>query len=357
MRYLVVFALFALSMITYMDRVRISTVKDPIARDLGLTDSAMGMVFGPFALGYALAQIPSGWFADRFGPRIALAAVVSSWRGLTALTDAAWSLTSLIAIRNWLPVAERGRANGVLFSGSRLGAVLSFPLLAWILARWQWRTAFLLLGADGVLWAAVCLLWFRDHPPKPLPVEAASGKSSITLREIFRSKAIGLAMAQFFASNLTFFLCLSRMLPYLKKQSQLADREAALYAMAPLVFGATSQGILGFALATIGVHSVTQMANPATAVACFTLAAFGADMTIRPSWVYCADITGQNTGGVSGSTNMLGNFGSFVSANAFPYLYGLTGKRLCLFLRRRCAQRHRGRPLVPHAIAGGGVNR
>ena len=51
-----------------------------------LADSAMGLVFSAFALGYALAQIPSGWFADKAGPRIALAVVVTAWSALTALT-------------------------------------------------------------------------------------------------------------------------------------------------------------------------------------------------------------------------------------------------------------------------------
>src|SRR3954466_2764856 len=130
MRFAVVFALFLLSMITYIDRVCISTAKDPIASELGLSDSAMGMVFSAFALGYALAQIPAGWFADKAGPRTALAVVVAVWSGLTALTGTARSLASLVAIRflfgvgeagafpgsaraicNWLPVGERGRAN------------------------------------------------------------------------------------------------------------------------------------------------------------------------------------------------------------------------------------------------------
>ena len=68
-RYGVVFFLFVLSMITYIDRVCISAAKDPIAAELSLSDSAMGLVFSAFALGYALAQIPTGRLADRFGPR------------------------------------------------------------------------------------------------------------------------------------------------------------------------------------------------------------------------------------------------------------------------------------------------
>jgi ACS family glucarate transporter-like MFS transporter len=145
MRYLVVVGLFILSMITFIDRACIATAKDPISRDLALSDAAMGMVFGAFALGYALAQIPSGWLADRFGPRSVLALVVIAWSALTAVTGLAWNFSSLVAIRflfgvgeagafpgsarairNWLPAGERGRANGALFSGSRVGAALSF---------------------------------------------------------------------------------------------------------------------------------------------------------------------------------------------------------------------------------------
>ena len=372
MRYAVVFALFVLSMITYIDRVCIATAKEPISAELGLSDSAMGMVFGAFALGYALAQIPSGWFADRFGPRVALAAVVTAWSALTALTGAAWSLVSLVTIRflfgvgeagafpgsaraicNWLPSGERGRANGVLFSGSRLGAAFSFPLLAWMLTRYQWRTAFFILGLLGAAWAAVWLLWFRDHPAKPLPVEG-SAAVSISLANVFRSPPMLLAMLQYFASNFTFFICLSWMLPYLKLQYHLANDVAAAYAIPPLLLGAASQwvtgwlvdrlyrsqwrawsrripGMAGFALATLGVLAVTRAATPGAAVLAFTLAAFGADMTISPSWVFCADIAGKNAGSVSGSMNMVGNIGSFVSANAFPYLQGATGSASAYF--------------------------
>ena len=99
MRYLVVGGLFILSMITFIDRACIATAKESISLDLALSDAAMGLVFGAFALGYALAQIPSGWLADRFGPRAVLALFVIAWSALTALTGLAWNLSSLVAIR------------------------------------------------------------------------------------------------------------------------------------------------------------------------------------------------------------------------------------------------------------------
>jgi ACS family glucarate transporter-like MFS transporter len=373
-RYAVVFVLFVLSMITYIDRACISTAKDPIARDLGLSDAAMGMVFGAFALGYALAQIPSGWFADRAGPRVALTTVVAAWSLFTALTGAAWNYASLAVIRflfgvgeagafpgstraffNWLPASERGRANGVLFSGSRIGAALAFPLLVWMLQVWQWRLSFVILGAVGIAWAAFWFFWFRDHPPVPVPVEPGFQPPQIGLRDVFGSRGMLLAMTQYFAGNFTFFICLSWMNPYLKKQYALTDQQAAAYSMAPLLLGAGSQWITGFlvdllfksrlrawsrrlpamagfALSAAGLIAVTRCDTAFPAVVALTIATFGAEMTISPSWAYCTDIAGRNSGGVSAAMNMLGNIGSFVSANAFPWLYTLSGSASAYFL-------------------------
>lgn len=374
-RYAVVFVLFIISMITFIDRVCISAAKEPIATELHLSDAAMGLVFSAFALGYAIAQIPAGWFADKAGPRLALSVVVALWSALTALTGAAWSFTSLVVIRlvfgmaeagafpgaaraicNWLPTGERGRANGFLFSGARIGGAVSFPLLAWMLTAWQWRTSFLILGALGIAWAIFWMLWFRDWPAQRLPEDTspltATGGG---LSKILRSRPMILAMFQYFAGNFTFFIGLSWMLPYLKRQYHLGDSEAATYAMAPLLVGASSQwfagwlvdrvyrsrlrvwsrrlpGIVGFALAAAGMVAVTTANSPGSAVAWFTLAVFGADMTVSPSWVFCADIAGKDTGRVSGAMNMLGNVGSFASANAFPYLERVTGSASAYFL-------------------------
>src|SRR5207302_2514806 len=110
------------------------------------------------------------------------------------------------AIVNWLPPAERGRANGILFSGSRFGGAVSFPLLAWMLARWHWRTSFWILGGLGLVWALFWLLWFRDYPKAISKADPVASQGGIGLSEIFRSLPVGLAMFQYFASNFTFFI-------------------------------------------------------------------------------------------------------------------------------------------------------
>jgi ACS family glucarate transporter-like MFS transporter len=367
-KYLVVASIFILSLITYIDRAAISSAKGAIATDLSLSDSAMGAVFSAFALGYAMAQIPSGWFADKFGPRIALTAVVTLWSLFTALTGAVSRFATLLAVRflfgvaeagafpgsarvfyNWLSAGERGLANGILFSGALLGGGVAFPFYAWLLGTYGWRGAFYFLAVPGLAWALGWLLWFRDHPPRPVQQAAVfTPDPPFTFGQVFRSKAMVLVMFQYFAGNFTFFICISWMYPYLSEHYSLSHAQAAGYSMIPLLSGSTANwvagflvdlfyrsgrlawsrrmpAIFGFLLAATGILLVTGAGSPETAVAAFALAMFGVEMTISPSWAYCLDIGGKKSGALSGAMNMVGNFGGFVSANAFPYLQRLTG--------------------------------
>jgi ACS family glucarate transporter-like MFS transporter len=182
-RLVVLAALFFLSMILYLDRAAISSAKTSVTTALSLSDAAMRAVFSAFALGYAFAQIPSGWLADRFGPRVTLAFVVALWSVFTVLTGVASGLATLLVVRflfgaaeagafpgsarviyNWLPPRMHGIANGILFSGALVGGAVAFPFFQWLLGAHGWRMAFFLLGVPGGVWAFCWLFWFRDFP-------------------------------------------------------------------------------------------------------------------------------------------------------------------------------------------------
>ena len=372
-RYVVVAALFVLSLILYIDRAAISSAKGPIAADLSLSDAQMGAVFSAFALGYAAAQIPSGWFADRFGPRRALATVVVLWSLFTSLTGAMSGLTPLLLVRflfgvseagafpgsarvfyNWLPASERGIANGILFSGALMGGAVAFPISAWLLEHYSWRGTFYILGVPGVIWASCWSIWFRDYPQERIAHETAAATAAHGLGSVLRSRGILLAMIQYFAGNFTFYICISWMHPYLIEQYKLTQSQAARYAMIPLLCGASANwvagllvdalykspwqawsrrlpGVAGFALATAGVFWVSFADSPMSAIIGFAIATFGVEMTISPSWAFCLDIGGKSTGTVSATMNMAGNFGGFVSTNAFPLLRRLTGSAAAYF--------------------------
>jgi MFS transporter, ACS family, glucarate transporter len=372
-RHLVVAALFLLSLITYIDRAAISTAKRPMAEDLSLSDAQMGLVFSAFALGYAAAQIPAGWFADRIGPRRALAIVVVLWSLLTSLTGAMTGFSALLVVRflfgvseagaypgsarvfyNWLPAAKRGIANGILFSGGLLGAAFAFPVYTWLLENYDWRGAFYLLGIPGLIWAAAWMTWFRDHPREPVVHQVVTAGPDQRVGAILRSRAMLLAMFQYFAGNFTFYICISWMHPYLLERYGLTQGEASRYAMVPLVCGAAANwvsglmvdalyksslrpwsrripGMTGFVLAATGVLWVSVADTPSAAIFGFAVATFGVEMTISPSWSFCLDIGGRNSGTVSAAMNMAGNFGGFASTNAFPLLHRLTGSPATYF--------------------------
>ena len=372
-RHLVLAALFVLSLILYIDRAAISTAKGPIAAELALSDAQMGAVFSAFALGYAAAQIPSGWLADRIGPRRALAIVVVLWSLFTSLTGAMRRLTPLLAVRflfgvaeagafpgsarvfyNWLPAAERGIGNGILFSGALLGGAVAFPIGAWLLEHHSWRGTFYILGIPGVLWAICWMIWFRDYPRERIAPEAAGAVGERSVGSILRSRGILLAMVQYFAGNFTFYICISWMHPYLIEQYGLTPSQAARYSTIPLLCGASANwvagfvvdslyksswrawsrrlpGVVGFALATVGVSWVAFADSPTSAIIGFATATFGVEMTISPSWAFCLDIGGKSSGTVSATMNTAGNLGGFVSTNAFPLLRGLTGNAATYF--------------------------
>src|SRR5678815_1854192 len=174
---------FLLAVITYLDRICISAAAPSIMRDLGLNLEQMGVVFSAFTLAYSLFEVPSGWLGDVRGPRRVLTRIVLWWSGFTMLTGAAAGLRSLVAIRflfgageagafpnllrafsAWFPPQERGKANGLLFLGSRVGGMLSTPIALLLVNRIGWRQSFVAFGALGLVWAIAWYAWFRDRP-------------------------------------------------------------------------------------------------------------------------------------------------------------------------------------------------
>src|SRR6201997_1050064 len=85
-RWFLVFWLFVLSAVSYLDRVNISIAGGSIVDAYHLTDVQLGKVFSALVAGYALFQTVGGHLADRFGPRRVLAAGVVWWGIFTALT-------------------------------------------------------------------------------------------------------------------------------------------------------------------------------------------------------------------------------------------------------------------------------
>ena len=95
LRWLILGLLFAISVVTYIDRVNISVTARQMLPALGLTEQELGLVFSAFVVGYALFQIPGGWLGDRWGIRVVLMIALIWWSCFTAWT--AIAATSFLA--------------------------------------------------------------------------------------------------------------------------------------------------------------------------------------------------------------------------------------------------------------------
>ena len=167
-RAILVFLTFLHTVNLYIDRAAISAGRNSIVSDLGLTDIQFGWAMAMFTLGYALFQAPTGYFADRRGPRFVLTAIIIFWSACTALTAAVINYVQLLVVRfifgageagafpalskvvyNWFPLKERGIVQGINFSGSRIGAAFTLPLVAWMISEIGWRWSFILVVLVG----------------------------------------------------------------------------------------------------------------------------------------------------------------------------------------------------------------
>src|ERR1044071_6132444 len=182
-RYVVLGLTVAAYMITYMDRVVISSAAPTIGEEMGFDVVTMGWVLSSFRWAYALFQIPGGWLGDRIGPRRALTLIVTWWSIFTSATALAWNAGSMIAIRSlfgigeagafpiatrslsrWMLPSERGFAQGITHAGSRLAAASTPILVVGLIEAYGWRSAFVSFGSLGLVWAAWWYWYYRDTP-------------------------------------------------------------------------------------------------------------------------------------------------------------------------------------------------
>jgi ACS family glucarate transporter-like MFS transporter len=187
-RYLLAVLLFVLSGIAFLDRTNISIAGLQISAEYGLGNQHLGWIFSAFLVGYAGFQIPAGWLAARYGPRLVLTFGVLWWGVVTELTallppGMPHAVAVLIAIRfalgagesvvypaanqfvaQWIPPQERGFVNGLIFAGVGAGSGLTPPLLTWLITGHGWRAAFVFSAVVGLIAGVVWWYAARDTP-------------------------------------------------------------------------------------------------------------------------------------------------------------------------------------------------
>ena len=224
---LTLWVLLIVYIFNFLDRQIVNILAEPISRDLGLSDTKIGLMTGiAFAAFYTFLGIPIARFADR--PKTNRVGLISVslvvWSGMTALCGMAQNFVQLLLARIGVGVGEAGctpaahsliadlappekRASAISFYslGIPIGSLLGMLIGGLIADAYGWRAAFLVAGLPGILLAVVVYFVIRD-PRMSAQLAAAQPKPAISTAEAFKEivasrafimLAIGGAMAAF----------------------------------------------------------------------------------------------------------------------------------------------------------------
>jgi sugar phosphate permease len=382
-RHAVLWLTVAAYMITYMDRVVISTAAPSIQEELGFSLVTMGWIFSTFQIAYALFQIPGGWLGDRFGPRRALTGIVVWWSAFTAGTALTWSAPSMLVCRflfgageagafpiatrslsRWMLPSERGFAQGITHAGARLGAAVTPVLVVFLILHYGWRAPFFTFALVGLLWAAFWFYFYRDTPAEHESVneaergliagalgEAPSGARAgrIPWRQLLGNSQMWLVASMYFCYAYSIGIFLTWFPKYLNDAREFSLVEMGIFASLPLMAGVVGDiaggtvsdhllkrsgnlttsrrivAVVGFLIAAATIPLAVLAGNPIVCVAWFCLAVFGLELTVGVSWAVTLDIGGNYAGSVSAIMNTFGNVGGAIASAATGYIVTASG--------------------------------
>jgi sugar phosphate permease len=369
--------IFTLTVITYLDRLCISAAMPAISAEFNFTPDQKGWIFAAFSIAYAAFEVPSGWLGDRFGARLALTRIVLWWSAFTSLTAASVGFKSMVALRflfgageagafpniaravsQWFPSREHGRAMSVSFLGLAAGSTLA-PLIVFSLLKWQsWRWIFVEFGLIGLVWCAVWHRWFRDRPEDHPAVDEAElrairsdeaeennpGRSHrVPWSALLKSPNLMFICLMYFAYGYGLYFYITWLPTYLKEARGFSTGSTMWFSALPWLisfpgfwFGgwitdrlARRTGDLKLARCGVGASGYTAGAATIVAVALIedrvvsaTLLAFALcfqTTTISAAWAVCLDVGRRNAGVVSGFMNTVGNIGGAIAPVVVGY--------------------------------------
>lgn len=214
----------------FLDRSILNILAEPIKRDLNFSDTQLGLLTGfAFALFYSVMALPIARFADRpetNRPRL-IAICVALWSAMTMACGAVTSYGQLLGARvlvaigesgagpavvtlmdEQVPPARRSRYFAIYGLGVPLGTLCGLLIGGWVVDLFNWRIAFLVVGAPGLLLAlAVKLLLGEPREMNKRTMSTGGTGVADVFRTIARSPALcwllaGNAMSGLFAVGL-----------------------------------------------------------------------------------------------------------------------------------------------------------
>ncbi len=382
-RYVVLGLTISAYMLTYVDRVVISSAVPSIQKEFGFSIVTMGWILSAFQWTYAIFQIPGGWLGDRIGPRRAMTLIVTWWSIFTCATVVAWNASSMALIRflfgmgeagsfpiatrslsRWMLPTERAFAQGATHAGSRLGGAITPALVVLIIVHYGWRTAFVCCGALGLVWSAVWFWYYRDTPEEHRSVnpgerelirsslELARGAKSmqnVPWRTILLSPQMWILSAMYSCYGYNLSVYLVWFPKYLNDHRHFNLKQMGFYASLPLLAGVVGDifggwfsdwlakrsgdlksarrnvGAGGFLLSAVCMVPAALTTNSLTSVWLSCLAMFAIESTVGASWAITLDIGCDSAGAVSAVMNTCGNLAGAIGAALSAYLVVFQG--------------------------------
>lgn len=375
-------AFFIIGVIAYMDRSNISIIAAPMMEDLHLSKTQFGLLASFFSLGYALMQVPSGFLAEKFGPRKMLTISLVWWSAFTILTGLVKNHGLLYSVRFlfgvgeapmypsnavfnsfWFAKNEKGRASSALLAGSYFGPVIAPVVTIAIVNMFGWQAVFYIFGFVGII---IALLWFiiaKDLPEQHRMVNEAEKQYIMAERDViqtdkatapwslfFQRFSFYAIAVQYFVVQFVVALFLIWLPTYLTEQYhvKLTDPDMAWAAGAPwiamfvliMLGGMISDKILqagksrfvargsiaitGFVVFSIALFMSVRSENLVINILWLSLCLGGIGISTGMSWAAATDLGRNFAGSVSGWMNLWGNIGALLS----PLLAGFLADRL-----------------------------
>ncbi|MNT09202.1 putative sulfoacetate transporter SauU [compost metagenome] len=269
--------------------------------------------------------------------------------------------TATRAFTYWMPVAERGFAQGITHSFARLGGAITPPVVLVIVAAAGWREAFIVLGAVSLGWTLLYAFFFKDSPDKHSRVTAQelqeigyrhgdsrqAAKAATPWRRLFRR--MWLVTFVDFCYGWSLWVYLTWLPSYLKEARGFDLKQLALFTALPLmagVVGDTLGGVLsdriyrrtgnlrlargailfvGLAGSLMFIAPMTFTADAVNAVILLSLSFFFLELTNAVLWSLPLDIAGKYAGTAGGMMNTGFGLAGMVSPVVFGYLIERTG--------------------------------
>ena len=215
--YPVLAILFLIYMCNTMDRNIVAFLAEPIRKDLGLTDTQLGLLTGlAFAFFYTICGVPVGWIADRVGRVLTISVACVVWtvcsmagalsatfshlalaRVGVAIGEAGGAAPSYALIADKFPPERRGSAIGLLHVGSPVAAFIGVALSAWVANSFGWRAALVAVSLPGLFFAAMLFLLVREpaRSASALADKTPTPSVAASFKDFLRHPVLGLCFA------------------------------------------------------------------------------------------------------------------------------------------------------------------